>query len=166
MLIQRVNKMADAHALKVGQKLKLVRGPFHAVVHKSEYRLDIFAGSPDEPDSWLYIRSFKVGIGENNGTPLGTFQIKSKMQNPDWKNPRTGEKFSKDDPKNPIGEYWLGWQGLGDSAPITGYGIHGTVDPSSIGQAKSMGCVRLLDDDIKFVYELLATKISIVRVVP
>ncbi|MEI7657255.1 MAG: L,D-transpeptidase family protein [Phycisphaerae bacterium] len=166
MLIQRVNRMANAHALKVGQKLKLVRGPFHAVVHKADYRLDLFAGSPDEPDNWLYIRSFKVGLGDNNGTPLGTFQIRNKMQNPDWRNPRTGERFGKDDPKNPIGEYWLGWQGLGDSAPITGYGIHGTVDPGSIGQSKSMGCVRLLDEDIKLIYELLSTKISVVRVVP
>lgn len=166
MLIQRVNRMPNANALKVGQKLKLVRGPFHAVVRKSEYRLDLFAGSPDEPDNWLYIRSFKVGLGDNNGTPLGTFQIRNKMQNPDWRNPRTGEKFGKDDPKNPIGEYWLGWQGLGDSAPITGYGIHGTVEPDSIGQSKSMGCVRLLDDDVKLVYELLATRISVVRVVP
>ena len=166
MLIQRVNRMPNANALKVGQKLKLVRGPFHAVVRKGEYRLDLFAGSPDEPDNWLYIRSFKVGLGDNNGTPLGTFQIRNKMQNPDWRNPRTGEKFGKDDPKNPIGEYWLGWQGLGDSAPITGYGIHGTVEPDSIGQSKSMGCVRLLDDDVKLVYELLSTRISVVRIVP
>ncbi len=166
MMIQRVNRMPNANALKVGQKLKLVRGPFHAVVRKGEYRMDIFAGSPEEPDNWLYIRSFKVGLGDNNGTPLGTFQIRNKMQNPDWRNPRTGEKFGKDDPKNPIGEYWLGWQGLGDSSPITGYGIHGTVEPDSIGQSKSMGCVRLLDDDVKLVYELLATKISVVRVVP
>lgn len=166
MLIQRVNKLASASSLKIGQKLKLVRGPFHVIVHKSEYRMDLFAGSPDEPESWLFIRSFKVGIGENNGTPVGTFVVKSKMQNPDWKNPRTGEKFGKDDPKNPIGEYWLGWQGLGDSAPITGYGLHGTIDPSSVGQSKSMGCVRLLDEDIKLVYELLAMRVSVVKVMP
>lgn len=165
-LIQRINKMSSPHALKIGQKLKLVRGPFHAIVHKADYRMDLFAGSPDEPESWIYIRSFKVGLGADNGTPLGTFSIKSKMQNPDWRNPRTGEKFEKDDPKNPIGEYWLGWQGLGDSAPIVGYGLHGTVEPDSIGQSKSMGCARLHDEDIKLVYELLAMRISIVKVVP
>jgi len=166
MLIQRINKMPEADSLKIGQKLKLVRGPFHAVVYKGDFRLDVFAGSPDEMENWVYIRSFKVGLGEGNGTPVGTFVIKSKMQNPDWRNPRTGDKFERNDPKNPIGEYWLGWQGLGDSAPVTGYGLHGTIDPASVGQAKSMGCVRLLDDDIKLVYELLAIKISMVKVVP
>lgn len=166
MLIQRINGMASPDTLRVGQKLKLVRGPFHAIVNKSEFRMDLFVGSPDEQENWIYIRSFKVGLGEGNGTPVGTFTIRNKMQNPDWRNPRTGERFDRNDPMNPIGEYWLGWQGLGDSAPITGYGIHGTVDPSSVGQNKSMGCVRLLDEDIKFVYELLATKISVVKVLP
>ncbi|MBS0198730.1 MAG: L,D-transpeptidase family protein [Planctomycetes bacterium] len=166
MLIQRVNKMPNAHSLKVGQKLKLVRGPFHAVVHKADFRLDLFAGSPDDTENWIYIRSFKVGLGEGNGTPLGTYSIKSKQQNPPWTNPRTGEKFGADDPKNPIGEFWLGWQGLGDAAVHTGFGLHGTVDPASIGQQKSMGCVRMLPDDIALVYEMMGNKVSLVKVVP
>lgn len=166
MLIQRVNKLASPNSLKIGQKLKLVRGPFHAVITKSDYRLDLFTGSPDEPERWLYIRSFNVGLGTDNGTPVGTFTIRNKMQNPEWRNPRTGEFFDREDPKIPIGEYWLGWEGLGDSAPITGYGLHGTVDPQSVGKQMSMGCARLLDEDIKLLYELLATKVSIIKVVP
>jgi len=156
-LIQRINKLPDSNSLRVGQKLKLVRGPFHAVVHKGEFRLDLFQGSPDEPDRWTYIRSFKVGLGEANGTPMGTFIIKknSKLVNPPWVNPRTGEKFAADDPKNPIGEHWLGWQGVGDAAIYKGFGLHGTVDPESIGQQRSMGCVRMLPDDIATVWEFL-----------
>lgn len=167
-LIQRVNRMANANALRVGQKLKLVRGPFHAVVHKSDYRLDLFFGPPDEPEAWQFVRSWTVGLGEGNGTPVGTFSIKrgSKLENPPWVNPRTGQKFDKDDPKNPIGEYWLGFQGVGSSAPLTGYGLHGTVDPQSIGKQMSMGCVRMLPDDIKQVYELLVEEVSVVKIVP
>lgn len=167
-LIQRVNRISNPRNLSVGQKLKLVRGPFHAVVSKSEYRLDLFAGPPTEPERWVYIRSYRVGLGERNGTPTGDFVIKkgSKLVNPPWVNPRTGEKFGADDPKNPIGEYWLGWQGVGASESVSGYGLHGTIDPTSIGEQKSMGCVRLGDDDIAQVYELLVEDISRVRVVP
>jgi hypothetical protein len=167
-LIARVNRLANPNSIRVGQKLKLVRGPFHAVVHKSSYRMDLFAGSPDDQSSWIYIRSFPVGLGENDGTPLGTFVIKrgSKLINPHWVNPRTGERFDADDPKNPIGEYWLGWEGVGDSRVHTGFGIHGTIDPSSIGQSKSMGCVRLANDDVALVYELLVEAVSVVQVVP
>jgi hypothetical protein len=166
-LIQRVNRISDPGALKIGQKLKLIRGPFHAIVHKADFRLDLFHGSPDEPERWQYIRSFRVGLGEGNSTPVGAFTIRSnsKLVNPHWVNPRTGEKFDANDPKNPIGEYWLGWDGVGDSALYKGYGLHGTIEPDSIGQQKSMGCVRMGAEDIKLIYELLVEQISTVKVV-
>ncbi|MCE7973395.1 MAG: LysM peptidoglycan-binding domain-containing protein [Leptolyngbya sp. PLA1] len=167
-LIQRINKLPDPNSLRVGQKLKLVRGPFHVVVHKSEYRLDLFQGSPDEPERWTYVKSFRVGLGESNGTPTGTFVIKknSKLVDPPWVNPRTGEKFAANDPKNPIGEHWLGWQGVGDAAIYKGFGLHGTIEPESIGQQRSMGCVRMLPEDIATVYEFLTEEVSVVKVLP
>jgi len=167
-LIQRVNKMGDAGALRLGAKLKLVRGPFHAVVTKSAYRLDIFMGAGEKPGEWVYVRSFPVGLGESNATPIGEFRVRpgSKLVNPPWVNPRTGEKFAADDPKNPIGEHWIGLEGLGDSATVTGYGIHGTIDPDSIGKQRSMGCVRLRAEDIAQVYELLGEGVSTVKIQP
>lgn len=167
-LIQRINAISDADLsrLKIGQKVKLVRGPFHAVVTKSEYRLDLFAGSPDERESWLYIRSFRVGLGAENGTPVGTFVVRNRQINPPWTNPRTGEKFAADDPKNPIGERWIGWEGVGPSAGLKGFGIHGTIEPSSVGRQESMGCVRMLDEDVALVYEMLIERVSVVQVRP
>ena len=167
-LIQRVNRISDPNKITVGQKLKLVRGPFHAVVTKSAYRLDLYMGSPDEPASWVFVRSYTVGLGEDNGTPSGSFVVKknSKLVNPYWVNPRTGEKFEADDPKNPIGERWIGIEGVGDSAGYVGYGLHGTIDPDSIGKQKSMGCVRMASEDIAQMYELLIEGVSIVKIVP
>ncbi|MEO0716931.1 MAG: L,D-transpeptidase, partial [Planctomycetota bacterium] len=86
----------------------------------------------------------------------------SKLVNPRWTNPRTGEHFEADDPENPIGEHWIGLQGLGESAVWEGYGIHGTTDPGSIGEDRSMGCVRLGHEDVAFVYELLVDGVSVV----
>lgn len=164
-LIERINK-ADSSKLKIGQKLKLVRGPFHAVVNKAAYRLDLYWGVPTDPENWLYIRSFKVGLGQN--TPVGEFTVKtgSKQVNPPWTNPVTGEKFGADDPKNPIGERWVGIEGKGDAAKFKGFGIHGTIEPDSVGQSKSMGCVRMLSDDINLVYEVLMDPVSVVKLVP
>lgn len=165
-LIQRVNAMSSPDVLREGQKLKLVRGPFHAVVHKGEYRLDLYTGAPDDPSGWLYIRSFRVGLGANDKTPLGEFVVKpkSKLVNPHWTNPQTGEKFGADDPKNPIGEHWIGIEGVGDAKKYTGFGLHGTIEPDSIGQQKSMGCVRLGTDDIALLYEMLKEGVSVVRI--
>lgn len=168
-LIQRVNGLKDPGRIQVGQKLKLVRGPFHAVVDKSDFRMDVYHGQPGAPETWTYIRSFNVGLGKGDGTPVGTFVVarNSKVENPAWVNPQNSlEKYDKDDPRNPIGEFWLGLEGQGAAASYTGYGIHGTIEPDSIGRQMSLGCVRLLPEDIALVYELLEGGISVVQVVP
>jgi LysM repeat protein len=182
-LIARINRMSNPNALRVGQSLKILRGPFHAVVSKSQFRMDIYAGPvpaagaglgmsglPDgaEP-GWTYIRSFAVGHGETGSTPIANFVVRenSKLVDPAWANPRTGERFAASDPKNPIGEHWIGLDGLDEYArKFTGYGVHGTIEPDSIGQERSMGCVRLLAADVEFVYELLMPRVSIVKIVP
>jgi len=166
-LVQRVNRMTS-QTIRVGQNLKLVRGPFHAVVDKSDYRLDLYAGAPDARDEWVYIRSFTVGLGEGDGTPLGEFTVKrnSRLINPHWVNPRTGERFDADDPLNPIGERWVGFRGLGQYEVIEGIGLHGTIQPESIGQQESMGCIRMLSGDVELVYELMAEEISRIIIEP
>jgi lipoprotein-anchoring transpeptidase ErfK/SrfK len=71
------------------------------------------------------------------------------------------------DPKNPIGKYWLALEGADDrTRGLSGYGIHGTIEPDSIGKQASMGCVRLRDDDIALVYQLLVEGESLVTVTP
>lgn len=166
--LARINRMANPDNIRLGQKLKIMQGPFHAVVSKSAFRLDLFAGNPGEESDWIYIRSFQVGLGEGDSTPVGTFVVRrgSKLVNPFWTNPRTRERFGADDPKNPIGERWLGLEGQGDAAGLEGYGIHGTIDPDSVGQMRSMGCVRLRSDDVELVYDALEEAVSQVRIEP
>jgi len=162
-----VNRLDNANRIRVGQELKLVRGPFHAVVDKSDYRLDLFHGPPDNDDAWMFVRSFDVGLGEDDSTPTGRFVVREngKLQNPGWVNPRDpSERYEPDDPQNPVGEYWIGIDGLGEDAVYTGYGLHGTIEPATIGQQRSMGCVRLLPDDIALLYETLAGGVSRVRI--
>lgn len=174
----RINQIADARRLRIGQQIKLVRMPFHAVVHKDEYRMDLYMGPPPsagsktlpdgQDEGWTYIRSFPVGLGESNGTPEGEFVVrpKSKLINPRWVNPRTSEVFEADNPKNPIGEYWVGLDGADENTrKFLGYGIHGTIEPDSIGQQRSMGCVRMLSDDVALVWEVMMDRVSTVRIV-
>ena len=168
--LQRVNRIADPRRIRVGQSIKLVRGPFHAVVSKSQYRLDLYADLPSSAGGGLvYITSFPVGLGEYSSTPLGSWVVRknSKLINPPWTNPRTGEYFSADNPLNPIGERWIGIEGTDDTTrQISGIGIHGTIEPQSIGADASMGCVRMLADDVEIIYELLSEGVSTIEIVP
>jgi lipoprotein-anchoring transpeptidase ErfK/SrfK len=177
-LLVRINRLSSENAIRVGQTIKLVRLPFHAVVSKADYRMDVWAGPPvatgsplgplGQGEGWTYVRSFRVGLGESNGTPEGLFVVRpsSKLINPRWVNPRTGEVFEANDENNPIGERWIGLDGADDATrAFTGYGIHGTIDPQSVGQQRSMGCVRLDEGDVELVYELLVERLSSVRIV-
>lgn len=167
--IARVNKLSDPRRIRVGQTVKLVEGPFHAVVDKSDYRLDLFADRKDPDGNRIFVRSFSVGLGEYGSTPTGKFVIRpsSKLINPHWANPRTGERFDADNPQNPIGERWLGFDGIDEKTKtLSGFGLHGTIEPQSIGKDASMGCVRMLPEDIEVVYEMLAEGKSTVEIVP
>jgi lipoprotein-anchoring transpeptidase ErfK/SrfK len=167
-LLKRINRMSNPGALSIGQKLKVIQQPFHAVVYRSAYRMDVYLGPADQASQWVYIRSFRVGLGAEGKTPIGTFTVKkaSKLVDPPWTHPVTGQRFAGGDPKNPIGLFWIGLQGEGEAAAFTGYGIHGTIEPESIGQERSMGCLRMLAPDVELVYELLGEQISTVQIRP
>lgn len=163
--ILRINRMLSARHLRVGQKLKLVTGPFHVIVDKSDYRMDFYLG---EGEKSVYVTSMAVGLGTYDSTPLGRFRVRpgSKAMNPSWANPRTGEFFDRDDPANPIGEHWIGLEGIDDGTRgMIGYGIHGTIDPDSIGRQASMGCIRLRPEDVVLAFEML-TYASTVEIRP
>ena len=162
--IARINGLPNANAIRPGQTLKLPVGTFHAVVNKDKYRMDIFQ---DNGSQRVLVGSFDVGLGEYDGTPTGLFRVRpaSKLINPHWINPKTRKQYAADDPENPIGEHWIGIKGLeSHNKDLDGFGIHGTVEPDSIGRQESMGCVRMLPDDVKLVYEILTEPSSTIEI--
>ena len=70
-----------------------------------------------------------------------------KIDNPTYTTAE-GREFLADDPQNPVGEHWIE---LGN-----GVGIHGTIDPDSIGSATAEGGVRLNSSDGQHVYDILS----------
>jgi lipoprotein-anchoring transpeptidase ErfK/SrfK len=157
-LIVTMNHMTNKDRLAVGTPLKVVRGPFRAVVRKSEFRLNLLLDD-------ALVGSMRVGLGANGSTPTGRWVVRDKLPNPGWTDPRTNEYYHPDAPDNPIGEYWIGLEGVaGDAVGKRGFGIHGTIDPGSIGRQMSLGCVRLLPADIETVYRLLVIGDSTVEI--
>ena len=59
----------------------------------------------------------------------------------------------------------MGLEGTdGQAVGQRSYGIHGTIDPASIGKMSSMGCIRLKNEDVEVVYKLLIPDKSMVVV--
>jgi LysM repeat protein len=156
-LLCRINGLADARKVRAGQWIKIPHGPFNCVITKSAFRLDVYLGSPGETGS-LFVTSFPVGLGKDNSTPTGTWMIQqgNKAHPATYYSPRGEGVIGPNDPKNPLGGYWMGLAGIsGAAVDKNSYGIHGTIEPDSIGKQASMGCIRLGHEDIAFLYELL-----------
>lgn len=159
-----INGLSDPRRMRAGATLKTIVGPFHAVVNKKAFTMDIWLGSPDKTGG-MYVTTVPVGLGRDDSTPTGTWMAGGKLKNPAYFSPRGEGVIAADDPKNPLGEYWISLQGVdGQALGKMSYGIHGTIDPDSIGKQSSLGCIRLRDADIALVYELLVDGKSIVVV--
>ena len=163
-LLMRINGITDARRLRAGQNIKVLNGPFHALVSKSQFALELWLGEPQAKSS-MYITSFPVGLGKDDSTPTGVWAVQNKLKNPAYYSPHGEGVIAADDPKNPLGEYWIGLTGTdGHAVGKTSYGIHGTIDPNSIGKQESMGCIRLKNEDVAQVFDMLLEGKSTVTV--
>lgn len=157
-LLATINGIADKNRIRAGQTIKIVQGPFRAVVHKHSYSLDVYLGS-------TFVKHFKVGLGMDDSTPAGEWKVGTKLVNPTYYPPRGGRIMAADDPENPLSERWIGLVGLGGEAlGQERYGIHGTTEPDSIGQSVSLGCIRMYNEDVEALYTYLVDEHSIVTV--
>ncbi len=90
---------------------------------------------------------YPVAVGKpSTPSPVGTFTIERRAANPTYHH---NGKTVLPGPGNPVGTRWMGLS-------ISGYGIHGTNEPKSIGKAASHGCIRMARKDLEEFYELVA----------
>ena len=171
-LILRVNGIRRPADLQAHQAIKLIRGPFHAIITKSKLTMDAYLGD-------VFVRRYRIGIGaKETPTPSGFYHLtlggKLSGNNTPYTPPvNSGLPMKTLLPKDPgypldAGGHWMSLTGIpekGTNIPTgAGYGIHGTNDPTSVGKAVSHGCVRLLDKDIEEVFSLLYEKWSTVEI--
>jgi len=142
--LSKLNQV-DPKKIRAGKKLKVFQGPFSASVDLSDFELTVHHNG-------LYVRKYKIGIGKQNSSPIGEFVVRDKLENPTYYG-TDGNVVDADDPLNPLGERWID---IGD-----GFGIHGTMDPKSIGAMHSKGCIRMLNSDVEEVYDLLTLGSSV-----
>jgi L,D-transpeptidase ErfK/SrfK len=113
------------------------------------------------------LRRFRVGVGMPGWeTPVGSFSVIEKTAYPIWEHPAKGVRIPPG-PTNPLGSRWIGFyrdckgrrgfngqEHLEVKGCVTS-GFHGTPNRGSVGGAVSHGCVRLFDEDVKELFELV-----------
>lgn len=130
----------------------LVGGESVIFVNKNTHEVALFKGGKQ-------VFHAPAAIGKTkNLTPEGQFKIKVKAKNPYYRK----KNIPGGDARNPLGSRWIGFDARGTDGRI--YGIHGTNQPSSIGKSVSAGCIRMKNQDVEKLYDLipLETKVIIV----
>ncbi len=171
--LQEANPKVNSNkALPVGTQLLiptefiLPTGVAHEgiVLNLAELRLYYF------PPNTNTVTTFPVGIGRQGWkTPIGQTSIVQKRENPVWIPPDSIRaeaeanghelpEYVPAGPHNPLGLFALnlGW---------SGYRMHGTNAPSSIGTRASHGCIRLYPEDIDALFHAVdvGTKVNVVH---
>ncbi|MGL5330568.1 MAG: L,D-transpeptidase [Peptostreptococcaceae bacterium] len=94
------------------------------------------------------VRQFNVATGKSSTpTPTGKSKIVNKIKN----RPYFSGGIPGGDPRNPLGDRWLGLHLRGTYG--TTYGIHGNNDESSIGKHISGGCIRMHNKEVRWLYD-------------
>ncbi len=139
--------------IRVGQTLKIPKVPTSIQVSKGSFRLRLLIGDG-------LVREYPVAIGRENKTPAATFTVQHMLVKAPWKDPVSGQLIHFGEPGYAIGTRWIGFE---DTADASGLGIHGTNDPASIGTAASLGCIRLANENVEELFDLVpaGTKVTI-----
>jgi lipoprotein-anchoring transpeptidase ErfK/SrfK len=136
--------------IRVGERLKILKGNVTVLVDKSDYTLTLLLDGH-------FIKQYPVGTGKSGKTPVGVFVVDNKLINPVWYSPDGIYPFG--DPENVLGTRWIGFE---DKEGLYGYGIHGTTDPDSIGKEMSNGCIRLTNEDVEELFNYVKAKTKVV----
>lgn len=110
------------------------------VINLPNRMLELYSGN-------TLIKEYPVAIGKpSTPTPLGQFNIIDMEKNPTWI-PEDRDVVIPSGPDNPLGYRWMRFFEL--------YGIHGTNEPWSIGKVVSNGCIRMQEENVEELFEIV-----------
>jgi len=144
-LLAKINGIEDPQAIRPGERLKVVRGPFNAIVSIDKHVLTLMLNG-------LYAGRFGIGIGRDHPLTEGQFSVTDKVTNPTYRG--VDRAMDADDPNNPLGERWIS---LDDKM-----GIHGSTGPSVVGRNDLPGCINLGARDVEDVYDILSVTSKVI----
>jgi LysM repeat protein len=137
-LLARINLIRDGEQPPAGTQLKVIRGPFSAVVHLERYELVLMLNE-------RYAGRIAIGIGQDQPNLEGDFQVRTKTLDPAYH----GQVFiGAGDPNNPLGKMLIDLGGH--------VALHGTNNPAGVGRYQGRGTIRLANADIEDLFRILS----------
>jgi len=152
-LIQEMNGL-ETDVIRSGARLLVFNSNFSMRVSKTQNHLDLLM------DGRLFKR-YRVGTGKFGKTPSVEFTVIDKIVEPPWTRPADNRQIEYGDPENVLGTRWMAIKSA-DHPELTGFGIHGTWERDSIGKQSSAGCIRMLNEDVEELFDLVPRKTTVI----
>jgi lipoprotein-anchoring transpeptidase ErfK/SrfK len=152
-LIKDMNGM-QTDTIRAGAAVMVYNGDFSIRVSKNQNTLDLMAGDK-------LFKRYSVGTGKWGKTPAVQFKIVDKITEPPWTRFTDGKQIEYGDPENVLGTRWMKIVSA-EHPEITGFGIHGTWERDSIGKQSSAGCIRMLNEDVEELFDLVPRKTTVI----
>jgi len=147
--IQKSNNLpTTSSTIRLNQSLIVFKGEWSIRISKSKFRLQLY-------NKGKLFKAYKIATGKGNKTPEGKFVIAAKIKEPEWTN--KGIKYPFGTPENVLGTRWMKLRAAKDNPNkhLTGYGIHGTWEPDSLGKMASNGCIRMKNSDVEELFAII-----------
>lgn len=140
-LLAKINRIRQWDDVQPGRQLKVVRGPFDAVIHLDRHELTLIHNN-------LYAGRFRIEIGRGQPGLPGDYVVEDKFSQPGDANDLLGKYRIK-----------LASQ-IGNQIEI-----HGTNDPPTVGTPGGPGSIGLADQDVEDVHDILSigSRVQILR---
>jgi lipoprotein-anchoring transpeptidase ErfK/SrfK len=154
-LLCAMNGISDPAQLKPSKRIVIPHAEFSILIDKSDFKLTLNSHGK-------FFKSYKVGLGKHGCTPVGEFVIDQKERNPRWWS--NEGPVEPGDPRNELGTRWMRLKPLTPNIG-TDYGIHGTINPATIGWESSNGCPRMYPAEAEELFMLVSegTPVTIVQ---
>jgi LysM repeat protein len=137
-LLEKINGISRNDTIVLGKELKVVRGPFEAVVDLKKHEILLLL------QGQRYAGRFTIGVGPGAAGQTGEFMITDKTNT---------EAMAS----NASGVYGTRWLGLGERL-----GIHGTLRSEEIGRDSGTGYLSLSNRDVQDLFDILTVGSKVV----
>jgi len=151
-LLKTMNGL-ETDTIRLGDRMLVFNSNFSIHVSKNRNALDLMIGG-------ALFKRYPVGTGEFGKTPAVEFTLVDKIVEPPWWRPSDNRQLEYGDPENVLGTRWMAIKST-EHPELTGFGIHGTWERDSIGKQSSAGCIRMLNEDVEELFDLVPRKTSV-----
>jgi len=142
--VLKVNGIEKPEQLRIGREVWVLNSPvFELTVFKKK-------GSAVLTLNGRFFKRYAIGVGHPEDSPSGVYKVRNRARRQ-----ADGAADAGAAGEGSQGTCWVGLAATGDTPEVSGFGLHGTWNESTLGRQVDAGRIRFANADIEELYVLL-----------